>query len=68
MQTDQFWRRKRVEQETGLTTSAIYEMMATGTFPKNFPITDRSVAWRQSEVEAWKASRLAAAGKIKEDA
>jgi prophage regulatory protein len=65
---DQFWRLERVKAETGLTTSAIYEMMAANTFPKNFPITARSVAWRQSEVEKWKADRLKAAGKLQEAA
>ena len=33
----QFWRLEKVQQETGLSRSAIYEEMAQGRFPKHFP-------------------------------
>ncbi|MGY4312868.1 helix-turn-helix transcriptional regulator [Bradyrhizobium sp. JR3.5] len=66
--SNQFWRLERVQQETGLTRSAIYERMEAQTFPKNFKITERSVAWLSDEIQAWKSERLKAAGKIREAA
>lgn len=66
--SQQFWRLETVQQETGLSRSAIYEEMAQGRFPKNFPVTKRSVAWLSADVEAWKHSRLKAAGKLQEAA
>jgi prophage regulatory protein len=60
----QFWRPDRVEAETGLSTSALYEEMAAGRFPKNFTLTARAVAWLSDEVEEWKRDRLIAAGKL----
>jgi prophage regulatory protein len=64
----QFWRLDRVQAETGLSRSAIYEEMDEGRFPKNFPITKRSVAWLSTDIEAWKVDRLKAAGKLMEAA
>jgi prophage regulatory protein len=60
----QFWRRDRVQAETGLSTSTLYEEMTAGRFPKNFMLTGRAVAWLSDEVETWKRERLAAAGKL----
>src|SRR5262245_34202930 len=62
--TKQFWRIDRVRSETGLCTRAIYDGMADGSFPKNFPISKQSRAWVSDEVEAWKVERLKAAGKV----
>jgi prophage regulatory protein len=64
----QFWRLPRVQQETGLSRSAIYELMAAEKFPKSFSLTERSVAWASAEVEQWKTERLKAAGKLLEAA
>jgi prophage regulatory protein len=61
--SQQFWRLDRVKQETGLCTSSIYDGMADGTFPKNFPISKQSRAWLSDEIQAWKTAKLAAAGK-----
>jgi prophage regulatory protein len=58
-----FLRLKQVMDETGQTRSSIYAGMATGDFPKAFNIGARAVAWLESEVEAWKRSKLQAAGK-----
>jgi prophage regulatory protein len=60
---NQFWRLQRVQEETGLSRSAVYEGMEAGTFPASFKITERCVAWNSVEVERWKAGKLAAAGK-----
>jgi prophage regulatory protein len=64
----QFWRLPRVQEETGLSRSAIYELMEAGTFPRNFPLTERRVAWVSAEIEQWKLERLKAAGKLQEAA
>lgn len=50
-------RRKEVERETGLSRSAIYAQMAEGKFPRPYLIGSRAVAWRESEINEWKASR-----------
>jgi len=50
-------RRKDVERETGLSRSAIYAQMAEGKFPRPYLIGSRAVAWREWEINAWKASR-----------
>lgn len=55
----QFWRLDRVVAETGLCVRSIYEAMANGTFPLNFPISKQARAWASDEIEAWKATRLA---------
>ena len=65
---NQFWRLQRVQEETGLSRSGIYEGMEAGTFPLSFKITERAVAWNSTEVEKWKAAKLAAAGKTLEAA
>lgn len=53
----EFWRIERVKRETGLGTSTIYEAMAAGTFPQNFPISKQARAWASYEVEAWKRAK-----------
>ena len=63
MLNPQLWRLDRVREETGLCTSVIYEEMAAGTFPRNFPISKQARAWASDEVEAWKAAKLRAAGR-----
>jgi prophage regulatory protein len=67
-QPSQFWRLPKVQLETGLSRSSLYELMASEQFPKSFPLTERSVAWVSAEVEAWKQERLKAAGKVREAA
>jgi prophage regulatory protein len=53
-------RRPEVEARTGLTRSAIYELMAAGQFPRPVRISSRAVAWPRGEVDAWIRQRLAA--------
>ena len=48
-----FIRRKEVENRTGLSRSAIYEHMSKGTFPKNYKIGHRAVAWLEDDVTKW---------------
>jgi prophage regulatory protein len=51
--TDRFLRIKDVMARTGLTRTAIYRRIADGTFPKQVPLGPATVAWRESELEAW---------------
>lgn len=59
----QFWRIDRVKEETGLCASVIYDEMAKGTFPKNFPISKQARAWLSDDIQAWKVKTLKAAGR-----
>lgn len=54
-------RRTEVEKLTGLSRSTIYRMMASGEFPKPVKITGKAVAWPESAIAAWQASRPVAA-------
>lgn len=46
---------------TGLGKSSIYACIKEGSFPTAVNITEHAVAWRESEVNAWIATRTAAA-------
>ena len=52
-------RRKEVQTKTGLGASSIYAMMKQGKFPKAVNISERRVAWIESDVDAWIAERIA---------
>lgn len=53
-------RKKDVLAATGLKNSTLYKYMSEGRFPKPVQITERSVAWVLSEVEAWIDARIEA--------
>lgn len=53
-------RRPAVLDRTGLKTSALYEKMAAGDFPKPVTISARSVGWVEQEVDDWIRARIAA--------
>jgi prophage regulatory protein len=61
--TEKFLRLPAVVEATGLSWRTIYRMMDDGRFPKQIPLGANSVAWRQSEISAWMAARIADAGK-----
>lgn len=46
-------RRKEVLHRTGLSNTTIWRMYSAGTFPKPRKIGPNSVAWLESEVNAW---------------
>ena len=52
-------RRPDVEQRTGLPRSTIYDWMKRGEFPKSVALGPRLVGWRESDIEAWMATRKA---------
>lgn len=51
-------RRKQVEARTGLSRSAIYEMIQSGRFPPPVHLTERAVAWPESHIDQWIAERI----------
>jgi prophage regulatory protein len=63
--TEQHLRRPAVESATGLSRSGLYAMMNKGEFPRPIRIGIRAVAWPESAVVAWLASRPAATGTAK---
>ena len=59
---DRFLRATDVVRETGLSRTTIWRHVKAKRFPKPRRIGPNSVAWRESEVDAWKASRPFAEG------
>lgn len=51
-------RRKEVQDKTGFGASSIYAEMAKGKFPKSIQISERRVAWIESEIDAWISERI----------
>ncbi|KAB0624522.1 MULTISPECIES: AlpA family transcriptional regulator [Acinetobacter] len=52
-------RRKEVQEKTGLGVSSIYALMKEGLFPKCINLSERRVAWVESEVDEWVSERIA---------
>ena len=52
-------RRKEVQDKTGLGASSIYAMMKQGDFPKPITLSERRVAWIESEIDNWITERIA---------
>lgn len=52
-------RRKEVQAKTGLGASSIYAMMKQGKFPKAITLSERRVAWIESDVDSWISERIA---------
>lgn len=57
--SDRLLRRKSVEAITGLSRSALYQLIHKGSFPKPVPLHGRSVAWSLNAVNQWIEQRLA---------
>jgi len=53
------WRRKQVEAATGYSRSTIYLRISQGLWPKPIVLGARAVGWRESEVAAINAARIA---------
>ncbi len=54
---DKHLRRPAVQELTGLSRSTIYDLMAKGAFPHPVRLTRKAVAWPESAVVDWLASR-----------
>jgi predicted DNA-binding transcriptional regulator AlpA len=48
---------KKVEPRIGISRTTAWRLQKTGDFPKPYVVSPGRVAYRESEVEAWKASR-----------
>ena len=55
--TDRLLRRPEVEERVRLSSSRIYALMKMGRFPRPLRIADQAVAWRESAIEEWIATR-----------
>lgn len=56
-----FLRLKQVKELVPLNTSAIYEYIARGEFPRNYKLGPRAVAWLESDIQAWIEERITTA-------
>jgi prophage regulatory protein len=54
---DCFIRFKEVKRRTSLARSTIYLLISRDEFPKPVSLGGRSVAWKESEIEAWRSAR-----------
>lgn len=54
-----FLRLSVVRERVGLGDTRIHELELEGRFPKRIKISDRAVAWVESEIEDWMQKRLA---------
>lgn len=61
---DRLLRRPEVLARTGLSKTSVYSFVASGTFPAPVVIGPRSVAWKESDLNAWIASRVSARAPI----
>lgn len=48
---------KKIEPRVGISRTTAWRLQRTGDFPKPYVMSPGRVAYRESEVEAWKASR-----------
>jgi prophage regulatory protein len=58
-----FIRMPEITEQTGLSRSTIYDLIAAGEFPRQVRLSKRSVGWPEEAVAPWKASREHAAQK-----
>lgn len=56
----QFLRLPTVCLRTGLRRSQLYRLMSDEQFPRPIKLAERSVAWLESDVEAWQKARISA--------
>jgi prophage regulatory protein len=52
-------RLKEVMSQTGISRSHVYVLFNRGEFPQPIKLSEKSVAWLESEVQRWIAQRIA---------
>lgn len=45
---------------TGLSRATIYRAISNGSFPRSIKLTENSVGWLESDIEAWLQQRIKA--------
>lgn len=55
---EKYMRLRDVIEVTGLSRSTIYDKMKGGTFPRPVNISARAIAWPESTIAEWLASRV----------
>ena len=55
---ERFLRLANVIARTGLSRSSIYLGISKGTFPQTVSLGTRSVAWLESEIDAWVQTQI----------
>lgn len=53
-------RQKRLAEITGLSRSTIYNLISSGSFPKQISLGKRAVGWLATEVDQWLQERASA--------
>jgi prophage regulatory protein len=53
----------RVIEKVSLSRAQIYKMIAAGEFPCQVKLTERSVAWREDELDSWISDRCTSSRK-----
>lgn len=48
---------------TGLSRSSIYDRMAVDTFPRNFSLGSKAVAWNYADIQEWIKQQIEASRK-----
>jgi prophage regulatory protein len=61
--SERFIRRREVQRLTGLSRSSLYRLIAEKDFPPAIQLSSNTVAWLESEINAWILDRVAASRK-----
>ncbi len=61
---DSYIRRPEVEERTSLKDPQMWREEKAGRFPKRHRLTNRTVGWLKSEIDAWMQSRPTSAGEF----
>jgi prophage regulatory protein len=56
----QILRLPEVRAITGLSRATIYRAISNGSFPRSIKLTENSVGWLESDIEAWLQQRIEA--------
>lgn len=60
LKNERLMRRAEVQRATGLSRSTLYRKIAANDFPAPIQLSEKSVAWIESEVASWIAQTIAA--------